>query len=406
MDDKRQARFRPRRSLSASEVLEHFHNISKEGIKIDRGVEIFQRLDNSIVLRLRTLARYSASQKAVVTVLITSLVKKILDPDQDVRLHQSKMRGGYSGRTLDTQNITPFMHTNFRRIAMKESGWLTRSLEQGAPYNLDYPGAIQNRRVKNAFLGLLEDIENNNLDPKSCLVVLFILLEFENEKVKKVIHKMPKNVGHKTVNDIITLLNGHFGFNYKEHGASKLPVIAIYSIYKIMFNELERFKNYTLLSLKSHLSANSKSRGISDIEIVSENGEFYEGIEVKLGIQVDYDMLETIYDKKIKIHEVSRYYVLTSAEQVIKEGEKYKIKQLIETIRNEDGCEVIVNGLIPSISYYLRLLREPNSFIEEYKENLVKEIEESSEIKIGHIEKWIELIGDAERARMWGGLGA
>lgn len=35
--------------------------------------------------------------------------------------------------------------------AMKESGWLTRSLEQNNPYELDFPGKIQNKNVKAAF---------------------------------------------------------------------------------------------------------------------------------------------------------------------------------------------------------------------------------------------------------------
>jgi DNA (cytosine-5)-methyltransferase 1 len=45
-------------------------------------------------------------QKAVYTVTITLLIHKIIDPNQDIRLHQSNMKGGFSGRTIDTQYIT------------------------------------------------------------------------------------------------------------------------------------------------------------------------------------------------------------------------------------------------------------------------------------------------------------
>ena len=107
------------------------------------------------------------SFRAVLTVLITSLVKKIQTPTQDVRYHQKELPNGYSGRGLDTEHITPFMKEKFRRFAMAESGWLTRSLEQPYPYTLDYEGKIRNRTVKNAFLQILNDIEENKADPKN-----------------------------------------------------------------------------------------------------------------------------------------------------------------------------------------------------------------------------------------------
>lgn len=80
-------------------------------------------------------------------VLITSLTEKIVNKNQDVRLHQAKMDGGYSGRTLDTKYIAPFLKSKGLR-SMVESGWLTRSLEQGYPYNLEYKGAIKNKNIK------------------------------------------------------------------------------------------------------------------------------------------------------------------------------------------------------------------------------------------------------------------
>ena len=52
------------------------------------------------------------SFRGVLTVLITSLVKKIEIPTQDVRNHQAKLPNGYSGRTFDTKHITPFMKEN------------------------------------------------------------------------------------------------------------------------------------------------------------------------------------------------------------------------------------------------------------------------------------------------------
>ena len=56
------------------------------------------------------------SLKAVATALITSLVKKVLDPSQDVRYHKIDFgnpefdKKGYSARSFDTENITPWVN--------------------------------------------------------------------------------------------------------------------------------------------------------------------------------------------------------------------------------------------------------------------------------------------------------
>lgn len=54
------------------------------------------------------------------------------------------------------------------------SGWLTRSLEQVHPYTLEYPGKILDRAVKEAFLQILHDIQENRADPKKYLQMLMM----------------------------------------------------------------------------------------------------------------------------------------------------------------------------------------------------------------------------------------
>lgn len=55
---------------------------------------------------------------------------------------------------------------------MKESGWLTRSLEQNIPYELDFPGKIQNKNVKVAFLNILNDVEVNGADSEKYVTAI------------------------------------------------------------------------------------------------------------------------------------------------------------------------------------------------------------------------------------------
>lgn len=156
------------------------------------------------------------SFRAVLTVLITSLVKKIQTPTQDVRYHQKELPNGYSGRGLDTEHITPFMKEKFRRFAMAESGWLTRSLEQPYPYILDYEGKIRNKTVKNAFLQILNDIEENKADPKKYLQAIFSALTtlMEGSQISFDFLKEAQHTETVTIEKIVDLLRHHFSHDY------------------------------------------------------------------------------------------------------------------------------------------------------------------------------------------------
>ena len=69
------------------------------------------------------------NNKAVLAVVITLLLKKILFPGQDIRFHQKSMRQGFSGRGFDERVVTPFLRDNKFPYMQGGSGWLTRSLE-------------------------------------------------------------------------------------------------------------------------------------------------------------------------------------------------------------------------------------------------------------------------------------
>ena len=126
-------------------------NYKKELINLTKSLgEIFKQSETILP---RNVCEYvdhigeiasKGSNRGIWTVAITSLFYKIYHPDQDIRKHQNTdvpYTGGYSGRSFDTSYITPAL-TELKFPSMAESGWLTRSLEQKSPYNLDYPGNI------------------------------------------------------------------------------------------------------------------------------------------------------------------------------------------------------------------------------------------------------------------------
>src|SRR3990172_2586979 len=63
---------------------------------------------DSIRSDVDTLINKIDKNKSLVSALVTSLVKKITDPKQDIRLHRTDFRGGYSARSLDTSVTAPF----------------------------------------------------------------------------------------------------------------------------------------------------------------------------------------------------------------------------------------------------------------------------------------------------------
>lgn len=338
------------------------------------------------------------SQKAVLAVLITSLTKKIETPTQDIRYHKKELSNGYSGRGFDTQHVTPFIREKFQRLAMKGgSGWLTRSLEQVHPYTLSYPGKIRDTAVKSSFLQILNDIEENQADPKKYLQAMFVSLidvmarQQVNlslfEDTDKDAIQTPQS-DRVTINNIVNSLKYHFSFNYHVAGASRLPVLAVYSAYEMLM-AIERYEGKTLSPLKSHTTSDIKSGGIGDIEVLDENEDFFEAVEIKHNIPISSTLVQGAY-QKFADTSVCRYYLLTTAEPNI--DDPGTVEGLVNQIHRQHGCEVIVNGILPSLKYYLRLLSNPKLFLDCYSKNLQSDFNQSTDIKEVHLRYWNELL--------------
>lgn len=347
---------------------------------------------------VETIVEKAESQKAVLTVLITSLTKKIETPTQDVRYHKTELPNGYSGRSFDTLYVTPFIAKKFQRFAMKSgSGWLTRSLEQAHPYTLTYPGRILNKTVREAFLQILHDIEENQTAPKKYLYAIFAALINLMEKATVQLGLWEKSDEGSaqipqsdtiTIDNIVNLLNYHFSFNYRVAGASRLPVLAVFSAYEVLMS-IERYEGKMLSPLKSHTTSDTKSGGIGDIEVLNENEDFFEAVEIKHNIPISSDLIQGAYQKFAETS-ASRYYLLTTAEPNVDDPKT--VNQLVRKIHRQHGCEVIVNGIIPSLKYYLRLLSNPKLFLDGYSKNLQLDFNQNTDIKEVHLRYWNELL--------------
>jgi DNA (cytosine-5)-methyltransferase 1 len=212
------------------------------------------------------------------------LTHKSLFPEQDVRFHQENLPNGFSGRTIDTRYITPTLRS-LGLPSMSESGWLTRSLEQPFPYNMQYQGKISGKGIKSAFLNILEFLEEKvkpinkgKISELMLIHLLAIVMETSQKESIKLAEIQTVNVqnGKKTeikINDIIFSLEEHFYCKtYTSKGASKLPVIAIYAVYELLMKEMSRYRKCKLKLLGSHTASDKTSGSAGDNEILARFG--------------------------------------------------------------------------------------------------------------------------------------
>ncbi len=340
------------------------------------------KLASEILEKIENLVDNSEKNKAVITVIITLLSHKIYNPTQDIRYHQSKMENGFSGRTIDKAEITPFLK-KVSFPAMAESGWLTRSLEQAHPYTLNYPGAITPAKVKTQFLEIIDCVQEKNVSAEDVLLYFFILLIKQRDSLNIELAK-PHSL---SIANIIKVLEKHFTYKYSGSGASRLPTLAIYAAYQCMMSQVTRYRGKVLCPLESHNSADKQSGRIGDVDINNENGSAFEGVEIKHEIQITKQLVADAYEK-FKVHNTDRYYLLTTANMDSADWDS--IEKEIQRIGQIHGCQVIVNGVYTTLKYYLRLVEDPAEFIDHYVELLKND----DSIKFQHKTVWNDIISE------------
>ena len=309
---------------------------------------------------------HSDKNRGALAVLITLTLKKIISPKQDIRNHQAKMKDGFSGRGLDEKIVTPFLKEKDFPYMKGGSGWLTRSFEQDQPYRKDYRGGISPPTLKSAFLSAVHEIQSG-ADSEQVLSYILRQLAERRDKRKDISFDRPTNLH---IGDIIQRLNKHF--SNKGQGAARLPVLAIYAVYEQLVNEVKKYEDCILEDLRSHTSADAKTKLLGDIQI-SQEGKPIEAVEIKHGIAITPQTVDDCY-KKIKKSTVKTYYLLSTSDKMSPDTWQ-KISKIVLNIREKHGCQMIVNGLIPSLKYYLRLLKDTNKFIDSYVTLLEKDLD-------------------------------
>ena len=309
------------------------------------------------------IVAHREQNKGVLAVLTTLLVKKLHTPGQDIRQHQVQLSDGFSGRGLDTKVVTPFLRDQRFPHMQSGSGWLTRSLEQSNSYDLNYPGNISPAPVKQAFLGLVDGVQRQGLSAESILIgiigIFTSLIRFRQQNANLILSR-PANLSFAQVVDKIRRHH-----NQSMPGVSRLPVLAIHAILTISVKEVGRFVNCTILPLEHHNTADVRTNLIGDVHIVDVDNTLIEGYEVKHNIPISSNLIQTSLEK---LHNtpVQTLYILTTYHH-----DSYsEFQPDIQRADREHGCQLIVNGVYPTLLYYLRLTGRAREFMDAYATNL------------------------------------
>lgn len=129
-----------------------------------------------------------------------------------------------------------------------------------------------------------------------------------------------------------------------------------------------------------HSAADTQTGSIGDIEIANSDGSIFEAVEVKHQIPLSKELID-IAKQKIRGSQVDRYYILTT--HPMHEPNEDVIRE-IETVKRLLGCQMIANGVIPTIRYYLRLLSSPGDVLPHY----AQELETDKAISFEHKDVW------------------
>lgn len=354
--------------------------IYSRSIDISDLSDIPDNIKNNIV----KIGQVCEKKKGLYTVLTTLMYYKHLHPEQDIRYFQAKMENGFSARSFDTYCVTPVLK-KLKLPAMAESGWLTRSLEQPYPYTMSYNGEVG--PLKPNFLETVDYLQNH---PEQAVDMLRLLLNVVDKiaKSNSVVINPLANPENLTIDKIINALTEHFLEKYGTHNGAKLPVLAFHSIYLSLINELKRYSGCTLADLSSLTACDKTNKASGDIEIFRD-GKVFESIEIKLDKKITAQIIRVV-ESKIYKWNPQRYYVLSV--DGIESAEKDEIDEIVLNVLNNHGCQIIINGLIPTIKYYLRLIDNLDDFVKNYS----SAVQNDNELQKVHKEKWVQLLNKYE----------
>lgn len=323
--------------------------------------------------------RLGETQHAARGVALTLCAYKCLAPEQDIRSHKSDQPGGFSARSFDSSVTVPVLQERSLPYNV-ETHWLSQTFSFAGQYVRGISLKTVPKSAGPEMLELVNRVQDLSSVEKTRAVVLILLSRLIDERNKgRVSLEKPKNL---TIEEVVQLLTLHFESGYVRN-APRLPQLGVYAMYSCIIPAMNRYAGTTLGKLERMKAANRKSGTVGDID-VNLNGKPIEAVEVKFAVPITRDHVSEAI-QKIKTASVERYFILSTGG--IQSGESETIAKLRADFKRANGCEIVVNGVLETLSYYLRLIRSTNDFIVAY----AALVETDLDLHYEHRLRWNEL---------------
>lgn len=348
--------------------------LEKKYLEAEAHVELDEKIDPSEAPHLQAASDLAKLKHAFRGAALTLLAYKLALPSQDIRAHKDEYENGFSARSYDSRVTIPFLIEKSLPRSV-ESHWLTQTLSFAGILTPDTILKTQPKRSGPLLIEVVNAAQEIPLPEveKMITIMLYELIKIRNKD--KVILTRPKNLPIDTVKE---LLEKHFFAKYKNN-APRLPQLAIYAIYQSIIGKVARFEGQTLAPLERLKSADRKSGSVGDIVVLNSNSEPVEAVEIKFSQPIsNIHVCEAI--DKVRGASVSRYYMLST--NGILQDDIQAISDRKASFLKQNGCEIIVNGIIETIGYYLRLLPNTTDFLFHYAELVESDDDTSYEQRI------------------------
>lgn len=333
---------------------------------------------NSLAERLGALhepvTELGMLEHAAPGVALTLAAYKVCNPAQDVTAHQEGHFGGFSARGYDTRVTVPFLiqHSLPRNV---ESHWLSQTFSYAPEYR---PGVVVKTTPKRAgplMVDVVYTVQQTGAVELASAVVTGILVEKIRIRNRgRMVLTRPKEL---SVEATASLIARHLATPHRRNGP-RLPQLAMYAVYKCLIRHSARYQGCQLEPLGRMKSADRKADTVGDV-VVTQNGAPVEAVETKHNLSITFmNICEAI--EKVRALAVRRYYLLST--RPIVEEDRSRIEEKKASFLKQNGCEIIINGVIESIGYYLRILPSTTEFIFEYVDLLEKDDDTSYEHRL------------------------
>lgn len=346
------------------------------------------KLSDRFLEALKEMSEASSSASTGYTNIVTSLAIKAFDATLDIRNHQVQIGAAFSFRNVSETIVYPWLASN--RFEGAKSGWQTRTFERPKPYMMTFDENID-PVIKVPFLTCFDEVETKAGNATEALTFLVYQQIRLRDLKKAAIATFASN--YRSLNDIaqiVQLFNAHFSHKYQSKGASRLPVLAVCAVYTVMMEQVIRYNNKVLLPLKSHSAADERTKAAGDIEVAGEDNSIYEALEIKHGIPISILLIDECGRKiEAMVSKPERYYLLTTHANCRPDS---NMSDALKSIAEKTGCQIVVNGVLPTMQYYLRLLTEPSLIFPHYLDLLTKEPAIAHE----HVIAWRDILAKAK----------